>query len=136
MNVENSGAVTPGPSARSAADGVREGEAMSESRIRIPDQEIAQQAWEQLTHVYDPEIGLDLVNLGLIYDLQVEDGDVNVRMSLTTPGCPMSDSMPEAVERAIGLLPGVRKVEVDLVWEPPWDPDMMSEAAKRELGFL
>jgi len=124
------------PILRPASDGDREGDGMSESRIRIPDHEIAQQAWEQLTHVYDPEIGLDLVNLGLIYDLRVEDGDVYVQMSLTTPGCPMSDSMPEAVERALGLLPGVGRVEVDLVWEPPWDPDMMSEAAKRELGFL
>jgi metal-sulfur cluster biosynthetic enzyme len=109
---------------------------MSEAQLRIPDWEIAQQAWEQLTHVYDPEIGLDLVNLGLIYDLRVEHGKVYVRMSLTTPGCPMSDSMPEAVERAISLLPGVSEVEVDLVWEPPWDLDMMSEEAKRELGFL
>ncbi|HLH70692.1 MAG TPA: iron-sulfur cluster assembly protein [Candidatus Dormibacteraeota bacterium] len=109
---------------------------MTEARIRIPDEEIRRQAWEQLTHVYDPEIGIDLVNLGLVYDLQVQEGDVHVEMSLTTPGCPMSDSMPEAVERAIAMIPGVRQVAVDLVWEPRWNPDMMSEEAKRELGFF
>jgi metal-sulfur cluster biosynthetic enzyme len=109
---------------------------VTDARIRIPDEEIGQEAWEQLTHVYDPEIGLDLVNLGLIYDLRVRDGDVEVEMSLTMPGCPMSDAMPEAVERAVGMVPGVREVTVDLVWEPRWDPDMMSDEAKRQLGFF
>lgn len=109
---------------------------MTEARLRIPDQEIGQEAWEQLAHVYDPEIGLDLVNLGLIYDVRVRDGRVEVEMSLTTPGCPLSDAMPAAVERAVDLVPGVRQVTVELVWEPRWDPDMMSEEAKRQLGFL
>jgi metal-sulfur cluster biosynthetic enzyme len=109
---------------------------LSEARLQIPDQEIAEQAWEQLTHVYDPEIGVDLVNLGLIYALEVKDGDVRIEMSLTTPGCPMSDTMPDAVERAISMLPGVRSVRADLVWEPRWDPEMMTEQAKRELGFF
>lgn len=109
---------------------------MSDARIRVPDEEVGGEALEHLRHVYDPEIGIDLVNLGLIYDLQVRDGDVHVRMSLTTPGCPMSDTMPEAVERAIAMVPGVRYVTVELVWEPRWDPDMMTDEARRELGFF
>ncbi|MGH7912257.1 MAG: metal-sulfur cluster assembly factor [Candidatus Dormibacteraceae bacterium] len=108
---------------------------MSEARIRIPDEEIGRESWEQLGQVYDPEIGIDLVNLGLVYELQVQDGDVHVEMSLTTPGCPMSDSMPDAVQRAISMVPGVREVAVDLVWEPRWNPDMMTEEAQRQLGF-
>jgi metal-sulfur cluster biosynthetic enzyme len=109
---------------------------MTDARIRVPDQVIDEEAWDQLTHVYDPEIGIDLVNLGLIYELQVRDGDVHLRMSLTTPGCPMSDTMPEVVERAIAMVPGVREVTVELVWEPRWDPDMMTDEARRELGFF
>lgn len=109
---------------------------MTEARIRVSDDEIAEAAWGELTHVYDPEIGIDLVNLGLIYELQTKGGDVQVRMSLTTPGCPMSDTMPEVVERAVAMVPGVRTVSVELVWEPRWDPDMMTDEARRELGFF
>lgn len=109
---------------------------MREARIRVPDSEIAEAAWGELSHVYDPEIGIDLVNLGLIYELRILDGDVHVRMSLTTPGCPMSDTMPEVVERAVAMVPGVRVVTVELVWEPRWDPDMMTDEARRELGFF
>ncbi len=104
---------------------------------RVSDEEIARRAWEVLGQVYDPEIGIDLVNLGLVYELSVSDGAVRVRMSLTTPGCPMSDSLPDAVTRALSLIPGVRedRLDVELVWEPRWDPTFMSELARRELGW-
>lgn len=108
---------------------------MTGPRLQVSDQEISSEAWDRLTAVYDPEIGIDLVSLGLIYDLQAEDGMVRVAMSLTTPGCPLSDSMPEAVERALSTVPGVTGVRVDLVWEPAWTPEMMTEAAARQLGL-
>ena len=100
------------------------------------DEEISRQAWGLLGELYDPELGVDLVNLGLIYDLTVCAGAIAVQMSLTTPGCPLSDTMPEAVTRALETIPGVAKVEVDLVWEPRWEPELMSDQAKRELGWL
>ncbi|MGH7863206.1 MAG: metal-sulfur cluster assembly factor, partial [Candidatus Dormibacteraceae bacterium] len=90
---------------------------MTEARLRIPDDLILTEAWQQLEGVLDPELGVNLVDLGLVYRLEADSGDVQVEMTLTTPGCPMSDSMPEAVERALLMIPGVNKVLVDLVWE-------------------
>ena len=81
-------------------------------------------------------MGLNLVDLGLVYRLEVTNGQVSVAMTLTTPGCPMSDSMPEAVERALLAIPGLARVSVDLVWEPRWVPEMMTERARRELGWM
>ena len=109
---------------------------MSQARLRIPDDLIAGEAWQQLEHVYDPELGINVVDLGLVYRLEVTEGGVAVVMTLSTPGCPMSDSMPEAVERALTILPGVAGVTVDLVWEPRWEPEMMTDRAKRELGWI
>ena len=109
---------------------------MSDVRLKLPDDLLAPELWQQLSTVYDPELGVNLVDLGLVYALDTHDGEVHVEMTLTTPGCPMSDSMPEAVERALMVVPGVAHVEVDLVWEPRWVPEMMSDRAKRELGWM
>jgi len=109
---------------------------VTEARLRMPDDVLVAEAWDQLGAVYDPELGVNLVDLGLIYRLEVDDGEVRVTMTLTTPGCPMSDSMPEAVERSLQMIPGVKSVAVDLVWEPRWEPEMMTESAKRELGWF
>lgn len=109
---------------------------MTASRLRIPDDVVLAEAWQQLESVYDPELGINLVDLGLVYRLGVHEGAVEVGMTLTTPGCPMSDSMPEAVERALLMIPGVSRVVVDLVWEPRWEPEMMTERAKCELGWM
>jgi metal-sulfur cluster biosynthetic enzyme len=109
---------------------------MSDVRLRLPDDLLAAELWQQLSTVYDPELGINLVDLGLVYRLDVRAGEVQVVMTLTTPGCPMSDSMPEAVERALRLIPGVTEVGVELVWEPRWVPEMMSDSAKRELGWM
>lgn len=108
---------------------------MSEARLHLPDDLLAAEAWQQLECVYDPELGVNLVDLGLIYRLDVKDGEVEVEMTLTTPGCPMSDSMPGAVERALLTVPGVSRASVEVVWEPRWEPEMMSERATRELGW-
>ena len=92
---------------------------------------------EALKTVRDPEIPMDLVELGLIYELIVKKGGtVYVEMTLTTPACPVAQSMPGEVETAIGTVAGVNEVRVKLVWSPPWDKDRMSEEAKLELGML
>src|ERR1700761_1128383 len=90
-----------------------------------------------LKTVQDPEIPVNLVELGLIYELIVKKGGVvYVEMTLTTPACPVAQSMPGEVEAAIARVEGVNEVRVNLVWSPPWDRDMMSEAAKLELGLM
>jgi len=90
-----------------------------------------------LKEIYDPEIPVNIYELGLIYGVDVDDdGDVTVTMTLTTPHCPVAESMPGEVELRVGAVPGVRDAEVNLVWDPPWDPAKMSDEARLELGML
>ena len=97
---------------------------------------LEEQAWNLLRTVYDPELGLDVVNLGLVYELRVEPPRAYVRMTLTTPGCPLHDSMGDAVRQALSRLPGVEGVEVEITFEPPWTPERLSEKARRLLGWI
>jgi len=86
--------------------------------------------------VYDPEIPVDIWELGLIYDLDVDDaGGVKIRMTLTSPMCPVAETLPPEVEAKARGVEGVSDVKLDLVWDPPWSPSMMSEAARLELNF-
>lgn len=90
-----------------------------------------------LSTIYDPEIPVNIYDLGLIYGLDVdEQGKVEVRMTLTAPGCPVAQTFPGMVEQQLYAVPGVAEAKVELVWDPPWDRDRMSEAAKLELGML
>ena len=90
-----------------------------------------------LKTVYDPEIPVDIYEMGLIYRLDVShDGEVFIQMTLTSPACPVAGSLPGDVERAVRAVDGVRNVGVELIWDPPWDREMMSEAARLELGFF
>ena len=90
-----------------------------------------------LREVYDPEIPVNIYDLGLIYRIDCDDmGVVEIDMTLTAPGCPVAQTFPGTVEAAVQNVEGVATAEVDLVWEPPWTPDRMSEAAKLELGFF
>ena len=90
-----------------------------------------------LKEIYDPEIPVNIYDLGLIYGVEVsEDKDVVVTMTLTTPHCPVAESMPAEVEIRAGSVPGVRDAEVNLVWDPPWGPDKMTDEARLELGML
>lgn len=92
---------------------------------------------EALKSIYDPEIPVNIYDLGLIYGVDAtEDGDVAVTMTLTTPHCPVAESMPGEVELTVGSVPGVRDAEVNLVWDPPWGPDKMTDEARLELGML
>ncbi len=90
-----------------------------------------------LREIFDPEIPVNIYDLGLIYGVEVtRDGAVVVTMTLTTPHCPVAESMPGEVELRVASVPGVRDAEVNLVWDPPWDPQKMSDEARLELGML
>ena len=92
---------------------------------------------EALKEIYDPEIPVNIYDLGLIYNVEVSDeGHAKVKMTLTTPHCPVAESMPGEVELRVGAVPGIGDAEVELVWDPPWDPQKMSDEAKLELGML
>ncbi len=91
---------------------------------------------EALRNIHDPEIPVNIYDLGLIYGVDVDGGHVDVTMTLTTPHCPVAESMPMDVETKVGAVPGVGSVNVALVWDPPWDPQKMSDDAKLELGML
>ncbi len=92
---------------------------------------------EALKEIYDPEIPVNIYELGLIYGVEVtEDGHAAVMMTLTTPHCPVAESMPAEVELRVSAVPGIATCDVNLVWDPPWDPAKMSDEARLELGML
>jgi len=91
---------------------------------------------EALKQVYDPELNINVVDLGLVYETKLDDeGNVAITMTLTSPGCPIGPMVGEMVQDALAPLEGINKVDVDIVWSPPWGPHMMSEEAKLELGY-
>ncbi len=90
-----------------------------------------------LKTIYDPEIPVDIWELGLVYELDLDDeGNVYVKMTLTSPACPVAESLPPEVQGRLKMIEGVKDVYVDLVWSPPWNLDMMTEEAKLKLGYL
>lgn len=91
---------------------------------------------EALKNCYDPEIPVNIFELGLIYEISIDDNaNIEIKMTLTSPACPVAGSLPGEVETRIRNVPEVNDVKVQLVWNPPWDKDMMSDVAKVELGF-
>ena len=94
-----------------------------------------EQVYEALQTCYDPEIPVNIVDLGLIYDVEVNEGKVAVKMTLTAPGCGMGAMIASQAQQRILTLPDVKEANVDLVWEPPWDPSMMSAEARQKLGM-
>jgi FeS assembly SUF system protein len=104
----------------------------SPDQIRSLDQRVV----DVLKSCYDPEIPVNIYELGLIYEVRVSDGnDVNVKMTLTSPACPVAESLPSEVEQKLSLIPEVNSAKVELTFDPPWNKDMMSEEAKLELGM-
>ena len=98
---------------------------------------IEDQIVETLKSIYDPEIPVDIFELGLIYEVKVDkEINVEIEMTLTSPNCPVAESMPKEVEDKVAAMNGVKSSKVNIVFDPPWNKDMMSEEAKLELGFL
>ena len=112
-------------------------ESQGSSDINSAPVELRDRVVDALKGVYDPEIPVNIYDLGLIYNLDIDsDNNVAVQMTLTAPGCPVAQSFPGTVECAIECVEGVNDAKVELVWEPPWTPERMTEAAKLQLGML
>jgi FeS assembly SUF system protein len=125
----------------SSRDGVQGAETTPETqrtpRDNLDPQVLKEQVIAAIRTVYDPEIPVNVYDLGLIYDLEwTGDGDVKIQMTLTAPACPVAGSLPAEVERAVARVPGVGSARVELVWDPPWSAERMSEEARLELGLL
>jgi FeS assembly SUF system protein len=104
---------------------------------QINKQELEGKIIQTLKQCYDPEIPVDIFELGLIYEIAIDDNaNVKIKMTLTSPACPVAGSLPPEVEEKVKAMPEVNDAKIELVWSPPWDKDMMSEVAKLELGFL
>ena len=97
--------------------------------------ELKEKIIEEIKKIYDPEIPVNIYELGLIYDIVVNKKTVNIKITLTTPNCPVAESLPKEVKDSVMQLEEIEKVELDLVWDPPWNKSMMSEAAKLELNL-
>ncbi len=105
--------------------------------VEVNKQVIEEKIIEVLKNCYDPEIPVNIFELGLIYEIAIDDNaNVEVKMTLTSPACPVAGSLPGEVESKIRDLPEVNDVKIKLVWNPPWDKDMMSDVAKLELGMM
>jgi len=103
----------------------------------ISKKDLEEKIIQALKTCYDPEIPVDIFELGLIYEIAIDDDlNTNIKMTLTSPMCPVAGSLPPEVEGKVKSVPEVKDAKVELVWNPPWDKDMMSEIAKLELGFL
>ena len=95
-----------------------------------------EQIIEEIRKIYDPELPVNIYELGLIYDIQVENEKfAKIKMTLTTPNCPVAESLPKEVKDSVMQIDGIERVDLDLVWDPPWNKSMMSEAAKLELNL-
>jgi FeS assembly SUF system protein len=118
------------PAAQASVDMVSEGGAVNV-------QEIEEKVIHVLRNTFDPEIPVNIYELGLVYETRVEDsGEVHIRMTLTSPACPVAGTLPPEVAAKVRLISGVTDVKLDLVWDPPWNPNMMTEAARLQLGMM
>ena len=105
---------------------------MDETQAKVTKEQIV----NALKRVYDPEIPVDIFEMGLVYDIRINEPNIGIVMTLTSPSCPAAQSIPEDVKYRIMEIEGVEHVDVEIVWDPPWGMEMMSEIAKLELGYL
>lgn len=123
--------------APSDAEAAKPAATPAQEHVNVPPEQLKENIIRALKTIYDPEIPVNIYDLGLIYDLEVdEEGKVEVEMTLTAPGCPVAQTFPGIVESQLYCVPGVTEARVELVWDPPWDRERMSEAAKLQLGML
>ncbi len=109
---------------------------MEETKKEINKQELEEKIISVLKTIYDPEIPVDIFELGLIYEVAIDDeANATIKMTLTSPACPVAGTLPPEVEMKVMSIPEVKDAKVDIVWSPPWDKDMMSDAAKVKLGM-
>jgi FeS assembly SUF system protein len=109
---------------------------MEETKKEINKQELEENIILILKTIYDPEIPVDIFELGLIYEVEIDnEANVNIKMTLTSPACPVAGTLPPEVETKVMAIEGVKVAKVEIVWSPPWDKDMMSDAAKVKLGM-
>ena len=97
--------------------------------------ELKEKIIDEIKKIYDPELPVNIYDLGLIYDVQVNEKKAKIKMTLTTPNCPVAESLPKEVKEGAMQVEGIEEVELELVWDPPWSKDMMSDAAKLELNL-
>jgi FeS assembly SUF system protein len=144
IETEEVEAVSPPPRARAPESVARKRDYLAgflagekEAPAAGPGSDLQATVVDVLKSIYDPEIPVDIYELGLIYDVDIsEDGDATITMTLTTPHCPVAESLPQEVELRVLSVPGIRDAVVNLVWDPPWDPSKMSDEARLELGML
>lgn len=101
----------------------------------LTEMKLNRRIWEVLEKIDDPELGVSLVGLGLVYEVKESDGKAKIKMSLTSMGCPLFNVIEKEIKERVGKVEGVNKVDVELVWDPPWHQDMISEEVKAELGI-
>ena len=97
--------------------------------------ELKEKIIDEIKKIYDPELPVNIYDLGLIYDVKVEENKAKIKMTLTTPNCPVAESLPKEVKEGAMQVEGIEDVDLELVWDPPWSKDMMSDAAKLELNL-
>ena len=106
------------------------------SKNKMNSQELGEKIVKELKSIFDPEIPVDIYELGLIYDINIDnENNVKINMTLTSPNCPVAESLPNEVKNSVKEIKDVKNVDLNLVWEPPWDKSMMSESAKLELNL-
>jgi metal-sulfur cluster biosynthetic enzyme len=131
---ENASAPAPPPSAPPSEEAAKPSPTIAGSGGPYAERE--RLITENLKQIYDPEIPMNIVDLGLIYGFDWSGDDVTLHMTLTAPGCPVAGILAEEIKTAIEKVPKVHEAKVDLVWDPPWSPDRMSEFAKRQFGYM
>ncbi|MDC9726152.1 MAG: SUF system Fe-S cluster assembly protein [Gammaproteobacteria bacterium] len=110
---------------------------MSNEYFEVTAEDLKEDVIDMLKTIYDPEIPVNIYELGLIYDIDINDElNVDIKMTLTAPGCPVAQSFPGDIEAKVATVPSVNEVKVELVWDPPWTKDLMSEAAQLQLGMF
>ncbi|HYI47361.1 MAG TPA: SUF system Fe-S cluster assembly protein [Allosphingosinicella sp.] len=143
IETEEVEAVAPPPKARVDFERKRDylegflAQKPAEPVVAEPGGDLYEAVIDALKEIYDPEIPVNIYDLGLIYDVEITpEHHARVKMTLTTPHCPVAESMPGEVELRVGAVPGIGDAEVELVWDPPWDPQKMTDEARLELGML